>query len=188
MMKFSLTRERKYILIGGVILLFLGLVYRAAPLFQGIYDGGTQIAAKEKQLAKYQRAIEEGEELEKRLAALTSALKRGESGFLTGKTPSLAAVDMQNILNAVTSKNGVEIKSMRVLKAAKQDDTKYLSIPVKFSIVSTVRQMKEILYGIETSGKYLTVREIRIIVPRRKNKEQLKVNMTVAGFMKESGS
>jgi len=188
MIKISLTRERKYILIGGAILLFFGLMYRALPLFQGIYDGGAQITAKEKQLAKYQRAIEEGGKLEKRLAALTSALKRGESGFLTGKTPSLAAVDMQNILNVITSKSGVEIKSMRVLKAAKQDDTKYLSIPVKFSIVPTVRQMKEILYGIETSGKYLTVRKIRITVPRRKGREQLKVDMTVAGFMKESES
>lgn len=187
-MKFSLTRERKYILIGGAILLFFGLMYRALPLFQGIYDGGAQIAAKEKQLAKYQRAIEEGEELKRRLAALTSALKRGEFGFLTGRTPSLAAVDMQNILNAITAKSGVEIKSMRVLKAAKQDDTKYLSIPVKFSIVPTVRQMKEILYGIETSGKYLMVRDIRITAPRRKGREQLRVDMTVAGFMKESES
>ncbi len=187
-MKISLTRERKYILIGGAILLFFGLMYRALPLFQGVYDGGAQITAKEKQLAKYQRAIEDGKELKKRLAALTSALKRGESGFLTGKTPSLAAVDMQNILNAITAKSGVEIKSMRVLKAAKQDDTKYLSIPVKFSIVPTVGQMKEILYGIETSGKYLTVRKIRITVPRRKGREQLRVDMTVAGFMKESES
>lgn len=187
-MKLSLTRERKYILIGGAILLFFGLVYRALPLFQGIYDGDAQIAAKEKQLAKYQRAIEEGEELKARLAALTSALARGESGFLTGKTTSLAAVDMQNILNAITAKSGVEIKSMRVLKAAKQDDTKYLSIPVKFSIISTVRKLKEILYGIETSGKCLIVRKIRITVPRRKDREQLRVYMTVAGFMKESES
>ena len=187
-MKISLTRERKYILIGGAILLFFGLVYWALPLFQGIYDGGAQIAAKEKQLAKYQLAIEEGEELKTRLAALTSALERGESGFLTGRTPSLAAVDMQNILNVITAKSDVEIKSMRVLKAAKQDDTKYLNIPVKFSIVTTVRQLKEILYGIETSGKYLMVREIRIIVPRRKGREQLRVDMTAAGFMKESES
>ncbi|TFG91998.1 MAG: hypothetical protein E4H15_04665 [Syntrophobacterales bacterium] len=188
MIHLSLTKERKYILIGGVILLFLGLVYRALPLFQGIYDGGAQIAAKEKQLAKYQRVIEEGEGLKARLAALTSALERGESGFLTGKTPSLAAVDMQNILNVITSKSGVEIRSMRVLKAAKQNDTKYLSIPARFSIVSTTRQLKEILYGIETSGKYLMISEIGITAPRRKGREQLGVDMTVAGFMKESES
>ncbi len=187
-MKISLTRERKYILIGGAILLFFGLVYWAFPFFQGIFEGGAQIAAKEKQLAKYQRAIGEGEELKARLADLTAALERGESGFLKGRTPSLAAVDMQNILNAITAKSDVEIKSKRVLKAEKQDDAKYLSIPVKFSIVPTVRQLKEILYGIETSDKDLMVREIRITVPRRKGKEQLRVDITVAGFMKESES
>lgn len=187
-MKISLTRERKYILIGGAIVLFFGLVYWALPLFQGIYDGGAQIAAKEKQLAKYRRVIGEGEELKKRLASLTAELEQGESGFLKGKTPSLAAVDIQNILNAITAQSDVEVKSKRVLKAVQQENTKYLSIPVKFSIVSTIRQLKEILYGIETSDKNLMVREIRITVPRSKGKEQLRVDMTVAGFMKESES
>ncbi|HOO89323.1 MAG TPA: type II secretion system protein GspM [Syntrophales bacterium] len=187
-MKISLTRERKYILIGGAILLFFGFVYWVFPFLQGIYDGSTQIEMKEKQLAKYQRTIGEGEELKQRLTALTAALDQGESGFLKGRTSSLAAVDIQNILNAIAAKSDVEIQSKRVLKAEKQDDTAYLIIPVKFSIVSTMRQLKEILYGIEASDKNLMVREMRITVPRGKGKEQLRVDMTVAGFMKGSES
>lgn len=197
MISFSLTRERKYILIGGAILLFLGLIYKTLPLFHGIFDGNTQIAAKEKQLARYQRSIEEGKELKTRLVALTSALEQGESGLLTGRTPSLAAVDMQNILNTITQKSGMEIQSVRVLKATeiqsvhvlkatKQGGAKYLSIPVTFSIVLTTRQLKEILYRIETSDKRLTVHEITIDAPFGKGRGQLRVNMTVNGFMKES--
>ena len=214
MISFSLTRERKYILIGGAILLFLGLVYKTLPLFHGIFDGSAQIAAKEKQLARYQRSIEEGKELKTRLVALTSALEQGESGLLTGRTPSLAAVDMQNILNTITQKSGMEmqsvrvlkatkqegakylntitqksgmeIQSVRVLKATKQEGAKYLSIPVTFSIVLTTRQLKEILYRIETFDKYLTVHEITIDAPLGKGREQLRVNMTVNGFTKES--
>jgi len=186
MISFSLTRERKYILIGGAILLFLGLVYKTLPLFHGIFDGSAQIAAKEKQIARYQRSIEEGKELKTRLVALTSALEQGESGLLTGRTPSLAAVDMQNILNTITQKSGMEIQSVRVLKATKQEGAKYLSIPVTFSIVLTTRQLKEILYRIETFDKYLTVHEITIDAPLGKGREQLRVNMTVNGFTKES--
>lgn len=184
MIKFSLTRERKYILLVGAGLLFFGLVYRIFPLFQGVYGGSDQIDAKRKQLVKYQGVLGQEKQLKDRLSALSKALKRGESRFLSGRTPSLAGVDMQNILNRITSKSGVEIKSVRVLKALKQEDARYLSIPVKFSIIPTIRQLKEILYGIEASGKYLTVREMRINVPGRKNRAKLRVDMTVTGFMK----
>lgn len=185
MMKFSLTKERKYILIGGAILLFFGLVYKVYPLFQGITNESAQIAVKEKHLVKYQQSIEEGKILQKRLTALTAALEQGESGLLRGKTPSLAAVDMQNILSAIAQKSDVQISSVRVLKPVKEEDSSYLSVPVRFSLTLSTRQLKEILYGIAISDRYLTVREIRINAPRRKGRDQLRVDLTVDGFMRE---
>lgn len=184
MIRFPLTRERKYVLLIGAVLLFFGFVYRIFPFFQGFYEGSDQINAKQKQLEKYQRILGQEKQLKGRLSALSKSLKRGESKFLSGRTPSLAAVDMQNILNRITSKSGVDIKSVRVLKAVKQEDERYLSIPVKFSIISTLRHLKEVLYGIEASGKFLTVRAMSINVSSRKNRALLRVEMTVAGFMK----
>ena len=185
MINFALTRERKYILIGGAILLFFGLVYKVYPLLQGMTGGDAQIEVKERQLGKYQQSIEEGKELKKRLAALTGSLEQGESGLLKGKTPPLAAVDMQNILSTITQKSGVATNSVRVLKPAKKEGTAYLSIPVRFSLSLTTRQLKEILYGLAVSDRYLTVREIRVSAPRRKGRDQLRVDLTVDGFMKE---
>lgn len=185
MMKFALTRERKYILIAGAILLFFGLAYKLYPLVQGITGENVQIAIKEKQLVKYRQSIEEGKQLQKRLEALTRALKKGESGLLRGKTASLAAVDMQNILSAITQKSDVQIRSVRVLKPVKKEGASYTSVPVRFSLSLTTRQLKEILYGIAISNRHLTVREIRISAPRRKGRDQLRVDLTVDGFMKE---
>ena len=179
MIKFSLTRERKYILLIGAGVLFLGFVYRIFPLFQGLYGSSDQIDAKRKQLVKYQQILGQEKQSTDRQSALADALKEGESTLLSGRTPSLAAVDIQNILNRITSKSGVEIKSVRVLKAVKQEESGYLNIPVKFSIIPTISQLKEILYGIEASGKYLTVREMNITVPGGKNRTKLRVDMTV---------
>lgn len=184
-MKFTLTRERKYILIGGAILLLFGLIYKIYPVFQGMTDGSAQIAIKQKQLAKYKEAIEEGKALQKRLAELTGILERGEGGLLRGKTPALAAVDMQNILSGIAQKSAVDIQSVRVMKVVQEEGAPYLSIPVRFSLSLTTRQLKEILYGIATSDRYLTVREVRIYAPRRKGRDQLRVDLTVDGFMKE---
>ncbi len=188
MLKFKIDKKRKYILIGVAVLFLFGLLYRLLPSFQGIQAGGEEIALKEKQLGKYRQMIEEGDNLEERVISLNQTIKRMESGLLTGKTPSLAAVDIQNILNEIASKSDVEIKTVRVLKPEKMDEENYLSVPVQFTISSTIRQLKEMLYRIETSPKYLTINKIKISVRHTRGLRQIQSNLTVAGVMKSAES
>lgn len=186
MLKFKFDKKRKYIIIIGAVLLLLGLIYRLFPFFQGIQSASAENVLKEKQLAKYRQMVHEGKNLEARLISLNRTLTRAESGLLTGKTPPLAAVDIQNILNKIASRSDVEMKTVRVLKPEKLDEKNYLSVPVQFSISSTIRQLKEILYRIETSPKYLTVKKVRINVARRGSSRQIRSDITVAGVMKKA--
>ena len=64
------------------------------------------------------------------------------------------------------------------------DEENYLSVPVQFTISSTIRQLKEMLYRIETSPKYLTIKKIRISVRHTRGLRQIQSNLTVAGVMK----
>ena len=184
--KFKIDKEKKYILIAGVVLLIFGLAYRLLPLFQGIQTGSAEIAVKERQIAKYRQAVNERNEIQARLVSLSRSLERAEAGLLTGKTVALAAVDIQNILNEIAGEKGVEIKSVRVLKSRELDEGHYISIPVQFTVNSTVRQLKEILYRIEASPKLLTVEKIRISVGRGKSSRQIRSDITVSGFMKKA--
>lgn len=185
MLKFKIDKKRKYILITVAVLFLFGLLYRLLPSFQGIQAGGEEIALKEKQLGKYRQMIQEGDNLEERVISLNQTIKRMESGLLTGKTPSLAAVDIQNILNEIASKSDVEIKTVRVLKAGDLDGKSYLSVPVQFTTSSTIGQLKKFLYRIETSQKYLTVKKVRINVVRRGGSKKIRCDVTVAGLMKK---
>lgn len=187
-MRFKIDKEKKYILIAGAALLFFGLAYRLFPFFQGIQSSGAEIAVKERQLAKYRQAVKERNDIETRLVSINRSLERSEAGLLTGKTAALAAVDIQNILNEIASGSKVEIKSVRVLKSKELNEGYYISIPVRFTVNSTVRQLKEILYRIEASPKLLTVEKIRISVVRRKNSRQVRSDITISGFMKKAGS
>ena len=184
MFKIKIDKRRRYLLIIGAVLLFLGLIYRALPLFHSIESGGTEIALKEREISAYRRAVQEGQGIEERLISLTRSLEQGESGLLKGKTPALASVDIQNSLNDIAKRNGIEIKSLRVLKPEQTAEDCYLSIPVKFNIMSTLRQLTGLLYRIESSPKYLMVETVRIS-SRGKNTGQIQSDITVSGLMKK---
>lgn len=184
MLKFKIDKQRKYILIAAAVLLLFGIIYRLFPFFQGIQAAGAEIVLKERQLVKYRQMVQKGKDLQAKLISLNRTLDQVESGLLTGETPALAAVDVQNTLNEVASRSEVEIKTVRVLKPEKIDEENYLSVPVQFTISSTIRQLKEMLYRIETSPKYLTIKKIRISVRHTRGLRQIQSNLTVAGVMK----
>jgi len=174
------------------LLLMAGAVYRFWPQIQDIFAADDTIALKKNRLIKYQKMLHSAGDLEKELSLLEAALKRGEAGLLTGKTPALAAADIQKVVHEIAKKSQVEIQSVRVLKPKDVGGSRYLSIPVQVSIKGVMRQLTDFLYQIIRSSKYLTVQEVRINVTRRRLRGKtsasklIKADITINGFLKSS--
>lgn len=184
-LKLLIDKRRRYILIAGAVLLLFGLAFRFFPYLEGIQGGEAEIAAQKKRIAKYRQTVKGRGELDASLVSLNKSLERAEAGLLTGKTEALAAVDIQNILKEIALGSGVEIKSLQVLKSEKKDSDQYIGVPVQFTVNTTIRQLKDILYKIEASPKFfLTVERIGISVAGAGSPGQIRVDVTVAGIMK----
>lgn len=188
-----MNKERKYILIVGALLLLIGAVYRFFPEIEELQPAGEEIVLKQKRLIKYRQTVQERSQTDARLIALNRSLERSEAGLLNGETPALAAVDIQNILNQIAGKSKVEVKAMRVLEPAEPEDgppvkAQFLRVPVQITVNSTVRQLKEILYGIESSSKLLRIMEMKVTAGRSKQSEQLYSTLVVEGFMNFKGT
>jgi hypothetical protein len=179
------SRKRlNYILVGGGALILLGLAYRVLPLL-GSVSSSEETMLKEKQAAKYRQAVQERTTLEEKFSTLKRTLEQLESGVLNGETPSLAAADLQKIIDEISSRSEVSIKAVRVLKPEQSSYENYLSIPVELSFNCTIRQLRELLYWIDTSTKYLTVSKAQINVIEGSRYDQVQVFLTVAGIMKK---
>jgi len=165
--------------------LALVLAYRLIPLVQSLEVPQEEIELKIKQLAKYRQIVQEGQDLEKEYSRLRQEMRRLEAGLLPGKTSALAAVHIQNVLKEITDRNGVEIKSIRVLKAQPIKGTPYVKIPVEFRMDSNIAELKEVLYEIQRSSKYLKVTRLRVRTYRRKRGEKISSSLTVVGIMKK---
>jgi len=196
--------SRTLILTAGAVLLLLGVGYRYSPDLGSLLGPGQELAVKERKLVKYRELVQQGDDLNARFNALKAAVAKGESGLLTGKTPSLAAADLQNILQRAAEKCQVEIRTVRVLKPEATDADKnpmYLSIPVQFTITSTVSQLKKLIHLIESHPKYLKLTKVRSratssarrrLAARRSRStkaqqvaEQIRSDITVTGFFKK---
>jgi len=180
----NLTTERKYLLIAAAILLLLGTLYRFGALPENFGNGAATIALREKSLGKYQASIRAGNGLGKRLMATGRLLERAETALLEGNTESLAAVNVQNALQKIAGQAGLELKSTRVMKAAKTDSPAYLAIPVNFAINGTMRQLKEIIYQIESAPTLLRITNLRISNGTGRESDQIQTTLTVEGYMK----
>ncbi len=178
------SRKRlNYILVGGGALILLGLAYRVLPLL-GSVSSTEEAMLKEKQAAKYRQAVQERADLEEKFSTLKRTLEQLESGASNGETPSLAAADIQKIVDEISSRSEVSIKAVRVLKPEQSSFENYLSIPVELSFNCSIRQLEELLYSIDTSPRSLTVTKAQVNVIEGGRYDQVQVFLTVAGIMK----
>jgi hypothetical protein len=162
----------------------LGLAYRVLPLL-GSISSNEETMLKERQVVKYRQAAQERTALEEKSSTLKQTLEQLGSGVLNGETPSLAAADIQKIVDEISSRSEVSIKAVRVLKPEQSSFESYLNIPVELSFNCSIRQLKEILYRIDTSPKYLTVSKAQINVVEGSRYDQVQVFLTVTGVMKK---
>ncbi|MEZ4524577.1 MAG: type II secretion system protein GspM [Desulfobacterales bacterium] len=181
-----MNRERKYILLVGMAVLLTGAAYRFFPEDGILFSGREEIALKEKKLARYRETVQEKENLEAGLRKLQAELNLLESGLLSGGTPALAAVEIQNLVNEIAAKGEAEIQSMQILPSKPAKDSSYIPVPVQVTLSGSIRQLKEILYNIENSPKILKISSIRIRPQHRRQSDGVQSEFTVEGFMKEN--
>jgi Tfp pilus assembly protein PilO len=179
----KLEKRKKTLVLIGAIVIFVAVLYRFFPFFENIESLDDEIALKEKNLIKYRQMVRERNDLESKLASLNRIIENAEIGLLEGKTPALAAVDVQNILKVITDKSDMEVLTMRVMQPENKEEDIYMIIPVQITIRCSVRQFKEIIYQIESSSRLLRISDCRVREIRGRVEGQVQATLTVQGFM-----
>ncbi len=180
-----MTKERRYILIGGCLLVLFGLIYRFYPFGIDFLESDSGFELKLKKIQKYSAAVKQKPYIEKYLMKLNKVSAASLNVLLKGTTPALGAVDIQNTLNQIAQKVGVNITRIDIRKAKKLDADEIISIPVRFTITSTTRQLRDMIFFIESSPKLIRIIDIQSKVGQKKYPEYIRSTITVEGFIRE---
>lgn len=178
-------RDKKFLTVGALaLLLFLVINYIIIPFIQSEREIREGTEQKEVTLEKYERIIAGRAEVEKQLAQVKKKQTQLNAKLLTGSTPSLAAADMQKMLEKIAATHDLEMKSVKVQDGEKQGDL--LTIPLEIRLQTDLERTRKFLADIEKSQKYLIVPSLKISVQNQRDPKEVIVTMVVTGFfMKE---
>ena len=128
------------------------------------------------------------------LEAARAELAAVEPSLLTGDTPSVSASDLQQAVQALAGKEGVQLITTRVINP----DVKgpFTKIPIQVEVSGRIDQLVNLVKGIEASEKLLVVDELNIrslfrpVVaapqqqPAQALEQNLRVSLIISGFVR----
>jgi hypothetical protein len=179
-MKIS-ERERRYLSV-TIILALLFLFYKLilVPFIANERETKEELIAKKQLIGKYRSFLEKKEQVDKQLKVLRGALKSLEPRLFTGKTTSLAAAELQNLLKTLSNSNEIDIKSTKVLDTRKVE--RYEKIPVQIIAESYIAHLVDFLYAVENHNKILVIPELKLDITNYRRPNKVRATVVIAGF------
>jgi hypothetical protein len=180
--KFRSRRER-IIVIAAVVsaVVFCTVKFGVDPFIESQRRIKDQIPVKLKQLEKYRQFVAGKAEAKKNLAHVQHEAKRNANKLLAGNTPPLAAANLQEILDTLSEKNKIKINSEKVLDS--KSVGYFERIPVQVDFTSSITNLTNFIYDIETYQKALSIIDLNIRVTNRRAPRDVRATVVVAGLM-----
>lgn len=152
----------------------------------------------QERIAMQELRLKAGEAFLRRKAALEERLKRAReergklnSWLLSGKSPALSAVELQEIVQTIAARSGARITSISLIPHEANEG--FRKISVKLAVEGDLSGLSRLLHGLETHPKKLVIPnfEVRSFTPRAVRatppREDLRASLTVFGWMSERG-
>lgn len=176
-------RDKIFIAIGGGALVLAALCqFLIAPIYQGHLDTKTEVAAKAKLLARYQGLWDRKGEVEKKLKDIQGRYAGLDAMFLKEKNQSLAAAELQKILEDLSAQSGAVISSSKVMGARKEG--KFEAISIQLDVKSSLKNLLGFVYLVENAKEYLSIGDLSLRVLSFNDLEKLDTKLEVSGFIK----
>ena len=180
-------RDKKILTIGGLaVAAFLFITYVITPFFESEQEIRDKTEQREILLKKYEKIINQKSEVEKNLAQMKRNLSKIKGKLLKGSTPSLAAAEMQKMLEKISKVHDLELKSVKVKEAVEEGD--FLVVPLELRLTTDLNRTRKFLTDLEKNQKYLIIPQLKISVKNQRDPKEVIVTIVVSGFFMEEGA
>lgn len=178
-------RDKRFLMLGlSAVFLFILVQYVCIPFYNSEMQIRETIQSLEQTHEKYRKILIKRDQVVSRLNQLKQEeSKTSNKLLLKGTTTSLAAAEMQKMLEKLSNSSDIELKRVKVQEA--KEIGNFLSIPVELRFTTDLQKMTDFLSKIKDSNKLITISRFRIRVKRRRDPKLLIVTMWANGFMEQ---
>lgn len=168
----------------GIVLLVLLYTFGILPLVEAKKKTEEEILLKRMALQRYEDYLGNRKNFEEELDRTRKQYEMIQGRLLAGETPQLGAASLQEIVRRLSEKDGVGIRSFRMLEPKEIDSYRKISIQIDFNPNNSMLNLGQFIYDIETHEKELMISEMDILVLNIRMPNQVQGNMVISGLMK----
>jgi hypothetical protein len=168
----------------GIVLLILLYTFGILPLVEARKKAEEEILLKRRALLRYEEYLGNRTIFEEELDRTLKQYEMLQGRLLAGETPQLGAASLQEIVRRLSEKDGVGIRSFRMLEPKEIDSYRRISIQIDFNPNNSMLNLGQFIYDIETHEKELMISEMDLLVLNIRMPNQVQGSMVISGLMK----
>ena len=178
--------SQKRIFWGFTVIAISILIYvlGVRPVVEATKKAGEEIVLKKKVVSKYESYLHNRKIVEESLDRTMKQYTEIQERLLPGETPQLGAANLQEIVKRVSEKNGIGIRSFRILEPKEIDSYRRVSIQIEFNPTNSMLSLGQFIYDIENHGKELMISEMDLLVMNIRMPNNIQGSLVVSGLMK----
>jgi len=182
--------RRAMLLLVGAAVVYAVFSFGILPAFDALKDASSEVGGKEEQLSRYRRALIRKGHYARLLEKARKDVSDLEARLIRGDNPTLAAVELQTIVEEAAKKVGLEFSQRNISPARKKDEF-FNEITMTLAFEATPGQVTQFLEEIRNAPKFITVRNAQIApaqvvheAPKKGDfKKTVRANLTISAVL-----
>jgi hypothetical protein len=180
----KLPQKKIFWVMIGLAMLILIYAFGILPLVEAKKRAEEEIALKKRVLLKYEEYLSNRKAVEEELDRTLKQHEEAQKRLLSGETPQLGAANLQEIVKRLAEKNGIAIRSFRILEPKEINSYRKISIQIDFNPTNSMLSLGQFIYDIEQHEKELMISEMDLLVLNVRMPNQIQGNLVISGLMK----
>lgn len=184
--KVKFSQRKILLLLAGIVAIILVISFGVLPLVQARKKAEEEIVLKKRALLRYDQFLQNRKAIEEQLARTSKEYEGIQQRLLSGETPQLGAASLQEIVKRLSDKNGVGIRSVRILEPKELNVYMKVSLHIDFNPISSMLGLGQFMYDIEHHEKELMISEMDFLVFNPRMPTNVQGSLVITGLMKKT--
>jgi hypothetical protein len=184
--KVKFSQRRILFLLIGIVAIVLVISSGLLPLIEAKKKAEEEIVLKKRALSGYEQFLQSRKAIEEELGRTSKEYEGIQQKLLSGETPQLGAANLQEIVKRLSEKNGIGIRSVRILEPKELNVYLKVSLHVDFNPISSMSGLGQFMYDIEHHEKELMISEMDFLVFNPRMPNSVQGSLMITGLMKKT--
>jgi len=170
----------------GITMALLVYTFGIIPLWEAKRKADEEMALRQRVIWKYAEIIQSRKAVEEALNRTRKQCEEIQKRLLSGETPQLGAANLQDIVKRLSEKNGISLRSFRILEPKEIGVYRRIALQIEFAPTNSMVSLGQFVYDLEHQEKELMISEMDLLIFNPRMPNTIQGNMVISGLMKAS--